>query len=372
MNRSLLRPAPLEDYLRDYYFDARVDISSSGVEPYTLGEVQELLGADAGELSAISLRDSRSAGADVLRDLVAARARAASDQVLVGNGSTEAQLLVLAAVLRPDDEVVVVEPAYHTLVSVAEAIGCRITGWPLRPEEAFRPDLDHLAQLVTPRTRMIIVNFPHNPCGVTLTRAEQDELVRIADQCEAYLFWDGAFEDLVHDAPPLPPVTRYDRGLSFGSLSKSFGLPGLRVGWGIVPPDVVRRAVQIRDYTTLATSPLVEAVAAGALAQPDRLVGPRLALARSNREIVRDWLAAHEDVISGAVPAAGVLVCPDVAGLDDTTALCHRLMCEHGVLVVPGGCFGLKGHLRIGFGGRTADLRAGLAALSLVLRAGAA
>jgi capreomycidine synthase len=362
-----LEAAPLEDWLREYYFEASTDISSSGVEPYTFGEVQDLLDLDLGGLAKVSFRDSRSAGADELRSLIAHRAGVDSRRVLVGSGSTEAQLLVLASTLSAGDEVVVVEPAYHSLISTARALGCRIVQWRLRSEARFQPDLDDLRRLVTDRTKMIIVNFPHNPTGATLTHDEQRELIEIAESHGSYLFWDGVFEDLVYDTPPLPAVSAvYDKGLSFGTLSKAFGLPGLRIGWAIVPSPVVHGAVSVRDYTTIALSPVVEHIAAKVLAQPERLLSPRLEMAARNRDIVRDWLAAH---CGGApVPKAGVLTFPALPSIDDTIGFCHRLMRQHGVLLVPGDCFGLRGHVRLGFGGLTADLHRGLAAVACELQ----
>lgn len=361
-----LDAAPLEDWLRDYYFTAAVDISSSGVQPYALGEVCDMVGLDLRELAGVSLRDSRSAGAEQLRALIAARAEVEdSSRVLVANGSTEAQLLVLAAILEPGDHVVVVEPTYHTLISTARSLGCDISRWRLRPEDGFRPDLDDLRRLVSNRTRMIVVNFPHNPTGVTLNRGEQEELVEIADRHGSYLLWDGAFEDLVFDGTPLPTVARrYARGLGFGTMSKSFGLPGLRVGWGIVPPDVVQRAVKVRDYTTLALSPIIEFIACGVLEYPQRLVAPRLASARTNRRIVSEWLKDHSDLARCDLPSAGVVVFPALCPVEDTVAFCHRLMTEYGVLLVPGECFGFPGYVRLGFGGLEEDLRRGLDVLS--------
>jgi capreomycidine synthase len=364
----LLEPAPLEDWLRDYYFEASIDISSSGVEPYTFGEVQSLLGIDPQELAAVSFRDSRSAGAPELRSLIARRCGAEASQVIVTNGSSEAQFLVLAAILGAGDEVVVVEPAYHSLISIARALGCRVSRWRLRPEDRFRPDIDGLRRLVTSRTKMIVVNFPHNPTGVTLTPAEQLELVELAARHGCYLFWDGAFEDLVYDAPPLPAVSAlYDRGLSFGTLSKSYGLPGLRVGWGIAPPAVVHGALSVRDYTTLALSPIVEFVAGRVLAEADRLLAPRLQLATRNRGLVHAWLDERRGLVACPADGAGVVVFPALAGVGATTELCHRLMRDHRVLLVPGECFQVPGHVRIGFGGNETDLRHGLTALSDVL-----
>lgn len=366
----ILPRAPLEDWLRDYYFEATVDISSSGVEPYTFGELQQLLDLDAGALEGVSFRDSRSAGADRIRRLVAARYGSDDpSRVIVAHGSTEAQLLVLAATLRPGDEVVVVHPAYHSLVGPVQALGCRVTPWHLRPEEGFRPNLDDLERLVNPRTRMVVVNFPHNPTGVTLTDIEQRRLVEIVARHEAFLFWDGAFEDLAFDRSPLPPVTAlYEFGMSFGTMSKSFGLPGLRVGWGVLPSAaVVRSAVAVRDYTTLALSPLVELIALAVLERADIVLASRLRLASTNRVLVATWLRDHAHLISCAGPNAGVVVFPRLTAVRDTEAFCHRLMENHRVLLVPGECFEAPGYARLGFGGDSEVLQTGLRALATAL-----
>lgn len=365
-----LRPAPLEDWLRDYYFDALIDISSSGVEPYTLGEVQALVGIEPEDLAGVSFRDSRSAGADNLRRLVAERYGVADpSRVLVTNGSTEAQLLVLMTTLSAGDEVVVVTPGYHTLVETVRALGCRLVRWRLRPEDGFRPDLDDLDRLVTARTRMILVNFPHNPTGVTLTADEQRRLVDIAAEHDCLLFWDGAFEDLVHQAAPLPPVAAlHPDAMSFGTMSKSFGLPGLRVGWGVLPSSaMVQAAVTVRDYTTLALSPVVELIAERALAHAGSLVEPRLRLATGNRSYLLGWLARHADLLSCNDVDGGVTAFPRLLGVHDTEAFCHRLMSERGVLLVPGECFGMPGYVRLGFGGDAATFRRGLDELAAAL-----
>lgn len=358
----------LEEWLRDYYFTASIDISSSGIEPYTFGELAALLGFSTHDLSPLSFRDSRSAGADELRALIARRAAVDSNSVLATNGSTEAQLLTLAATLRAGDEVIVLEPAYHSLISTVRAMGCHVLSWRLRPDQQFQPNLDDLRELVSRQTKMIIVNFPHNPTGITLSREQQLELVRIAERHGSYLLWDGAFEDITYDGPVLPPVSaEYEKGLSFGTLSKAFGLPGLRAGWGIVPPYVVDDAVRIRDYTTLALSPLVELIAIRVLQQPETVLESRLAMARENKQIVAAWLE-DEPRLSCAMPTAGVLVFPQLLDVKDTADFCRRMMHSHGVLLVPGECFGYAGYVRLGFGGSTSDLRQGLAAVSSELR----
>jgi len=356
-------PARLEDWLRDYYFDAAIDISSSGVEPYTFDELRPLIGIDLDDLAGMSFRDSRSAGADRLRYLVAERYGVSDpSRVIVANGSTEAQLLVLMATLSAGDEIVVIDPAYHSMVETVRAKGCRLVRWRLKPENGFHPDLDKLEELVCARTRMIIVNFPHNPTGVTVTKEEQRRLIDIASRNDCLLFWDGAFEDLIFQGSPLPAVaTLYHKGMSFGSMSKSFGLPGLRVGWGVLPSSAfVKAAVAVRDYTTLALSPLVEFVAERVLEHSDSIVAPRLLLAATNRSYVLNWIAEHANLASCSEFGGGVIAFPRLLGVDDTTRFCHRLMSERRVLLVPGECFGMPGHVRLGFGGHSDQLHRGL------------
>ncbi|MFF2620127.1 aminotransferase class I/II-fold pyridoxal phosphate-dependent enzyme [Kitasatospora sp. NPDC058046] len=259
------------------------------------------------------------------------------------------------------------EPAYHSLLAPVLARGCRVRRWRLRPEDGFRPDLEELRQLATDATKAVIVNFPHNPTGVTLTTGELAELVAIVERHGCYLLWDGAFEDLVFDGPPLAAPTHYERALCFGTMSKAFGLPGLRVGWGIAAPEIVHAAVGVRDYTTLALSPLVEWVAQRALEGAGRLIGPRMLAAAANRRLVQEWLTARPGEVSFTAGGAGVVVFPQLARVPDTMALCERLMRENRVLLVPGECFGVPGRVRLGFGGTTTDLAAGLDALSHLL-----
>ena len=365
-----LRPTKLEEWLRDYYFEAGIDISSSGVEPYTLAELLPLIKTDPAELSAISFRDSRSAGANHLRRLIADRYRIEdASRVIVTNGSTEAQFLVLMSALSAGDEVVVLVPAYHSLIEIVRAKGCRLVPWRLRSTNGFRPALDELEQLVTRNTKMLIVNFPHNPTGVTVTFEEQQQMLAIVGRYECILFWDGVFEDLVFEGDKLPPIASiYGKGISFGSVSKSLGLPGLRVGWGLLPSyEYVKAAVTVRDYTTLALSPLVEFIAERVLQHVDSVMAPRLGTAATNRSYFLQWMSEHKCIISCDHLGGGVIGFPRLIGVDNTERFCDRLMRERRVLVVPGECFGMPGFVRLGFGGNSDQLRLGLHALATAI-----
>ncbi|MFD0480334.1 aminotransferase class I/II-fold pyridoxal phosphate-dependent enzyme [Nonomuraea thailandensis] len=185
--------------------------------------------------------------------------------------------MALAALVRPGDEVVVLRPVYQSLSSIAEVLGARLRPWTLDPADGFRPDLDRLRAVLSDRTRVVLVNFPHNPTGVTLTPGEYAEFLDIVGRHPCHLVWDGAFSRLTHESPALPdPGAVLERAVSVGTLSKAYGLPGLRVGWCLGDPGLLATMTRVRDYLTLSTSPLAETLATAVLRQPDLVLNPRL------------------------------------------------------------------------------------------------
>lgn len=364
-----LPPALLEEWMRRYYFDVDVDVGSSGVDDFGMVDLRRILGLTEADFDRVVFQDSMSLGGEGLRSALADRWLGGdATRAMATHGSSEANFLLDHALLRPGDEVVVLDPCYPQLHAIARAMGCTLKPWPLRWENGFAPDVEEAARLIGPRTRLVVVNFPHNPTGVTLTPGEQDELIAACDRAGAYLLWDNAFLELTHDAPPLPePVLKYERAVSTGTFSKAYGLPGLRVGWCFAAPEVLERMVRVRDYVTLHLSPLVEMIAERAVRSADRLLDERLGLARRNREVVARWVEEHTGLVEWVPPAGGVTAFPRLA-VPDVDAFCHRLAREERVLLVPGSCFGHPGHVRLGFGRRTETLEEGLSRLSRLLQ----
>jgi capreomycidine synthase len=332
-------------------------------------ELRERCGWDPAEWDQLVLADSNSYGDPPLRQALADRfAGGRADRVLVGHGSTEVLFLVLASLLEPGDEVVTVAPGYHALADVAEWLGCRLRRWRLDPARGFAPDLDDLEAVTGPRTRMIAVNFPHNPTGVTLTPQQQRDLVEIARRTDSYLLWDGAFTELTYDTPPLPdPSDDYRRCLSFGTLSKAYGLPGLRIGWCIGDPGLLARLLPLRDRLTICLSPLVELVARTAVRALDLLRDEGLRRAGYNRDTLIGWAAERPGRVELVPPAGGVTAFPALPGCPDVDALCRRLGDDDKTLLVPGSCFGHPDRVRLGFGGDCADFSYGLDRLATAL-----
>ncbi|TDD83150.1 capreomycidine synthase [Actinomadura darangshiensis] len=363
-------PAELEIWMRDYYFAVDDDIGSSGVADYSLADLRELLGFSSADLDAIVLRDSMSLGGDEVRAAIADRwGDGDPHKVMVTHGASEAIYLVMSTLLDPGDRVVVLDPVYHSLASTARTLGCELVPWEINAADGYRPDLGALRALVAEPTKAIVVNLPHNPTGTSVTAAERDELVAIARSAGAYLIWDQAFREMVHAGEPLrDPINDYDRAVSFGTLSKGYGLAGLRVGWCLAHPDVLDGVLDLRDRTTLHLSPLVEFLAARVARGADRLLAPRLDQARRNLVVLRQWADDNPELVDLVTPMGGVSTFPRLVGIDDTTALCHRLAQEHRVLLVPGSCFGDPQRVRLGFGGPAASLERGLDRLAGVLR----
>ncbi|MFC8995948.1 capreomycidine synthase [Streptomyces rochei] len=370
-------PPVLEEWYRRHLGPDIHDISSSGVHPYTFAEIRELCGIPAEDLDAVVMDDSVSQGGAGIRQAIADRyAGGDADRVLVTHGSSEAIALTLGTLLRAGDRVVVQQGIYHSLGHYPRAAGCDVAELPAAAVRDGEIDADVLEGLVTPGTAAVVVNFPHNPSGVTLSPQGLKALTERTTAAGATLVWDAATAEIAHrwDVLPDPAATRGDT-ISYGTFSKTFGLPGLRVGWAIAPPDIVPAVFPLRDRTTLFLSPLVELIAERAMCHADVLIGRRAAEARRNLAHLTEWMAEHEDLVRWTPPEGGVCALPVFRELerasDGSAAVerfCLELLSRHRTLLVPGTAFSTPHGARLGFGGPEEGFRAGLAGLSEFLR----
>jgi capreomycidine synthase len=366
--------AKLEAWMRDYYHEVEHDIGSSGVRDLSMAEFCEVCGFDLSDLEPMVFHDSESYGGSRLRAALAERwSDGDVGRMMVTHGSSEAIYLVMHTVPRPGDEIIVVDPAYQQLYDIAAARGCRITPWPLDAGNGFAADLSLLRHLASSGPAMIVVNFPHNPTGVSITPAQQYELVEIAAASGAWLVWDHAFGELTYTGHPLPlPTGRYERCIAFGTFSKSYGLAGLRVGWCLAPPQLLAEMALLRDYIALYVSPVLEFFAEQAVRNADRIVAMQQQHAASNLRLLTEWAGSVPGLVRFTKPDGGVTAFVEFPGQPDVVSSC-RLAEEHRVLLVPGACFGERfgNHARLGFGGTSAELTAGIRRLEQVLRSDA-
>lgn len=361
--------AALQGWYREFPPENLIDLSSSGVRPYAVADVRRLGGLTDEELDGVVFHDSGTLGGARLRGAIAARFGVDDpSRVMATAGSSEAIFLLLGTLLRPGDDVLLLTPCYHALASVPALAGAAVRTVSVVGEDGYRADVDALVDALRPETRAVVVNFPHNPTGVTIDEPSLRRLVDAVESVGAYLVWDAAFAELALAAPPLPdPAAWSDRVVTLGTLSKAYGFPGLRVGWCIGPAAILERTIGLHDATTLALSPLVELVASRILEAGDAFVAPRREAAARNLERVSDFVSALDGLVAWTQPAGGVSALLRLEGVDADEPFCRRLVAEAGVLLVPGIAFGEPGHVRLGFGGDEAAVEAGLERLHAFL-----
>lgn len=330
----------------------RFNLSESGVHPLTVGELAELTGADP--LDAARLGYGQSNGSDPLRERIAALYPGATDaNVLVTVGAAEANYLCAWRLIEPGAGAALMLPNYMQIPGLVDGFGGRGLPFHLREEDGWAPDLDALAAALRAGARFVLVTNPNNPTGRVLTEAEMDRIVALADRHGAWIVADEVYQGAEIGGATTPSFWgRSDRVLVTNSLSKAYGLPGLRVGWVVGPADVIADLWGRKDYTSITVATVSDRLAAAALepAARARIFARTRAIIRANLDAVSEWAAAHGDLVRHRPPDAGAISFLRYDAPIGSLALAERLRVEHDVLVVPGDHFGVDRFLRVGFG----------------------
>ena len=368
-----IAPFLLERWQSLHEHDVAINLSDSGAHPLT---VQELLGeAGVAALGQIRLGYTQTNGTGPLRAAIAAMHPGATEaNVLVTTGGIEANFLSIWKLIRPGDEVIWMQPNYGQIGNLVESLGGVVRSWWLRPDfEAGRwiADVDELRQLVSDRTRLIVLCNPNNPTGATFDESWLLRVAEVAEQAGAWVLSDEIYigAELTGDGRTASAWGRQPKTLVTGSLSKAWGLPGLRLGWVVGPSGTIEDLWQHHDYTTIAPGALSDALALHALTEPvsSQLTARARAHLRANLVLCENWAEGHRAVIRWIRPQAGAMFWVELIDGRDTETLVHRLRQDHSVLLVPGEHYARPGWLRIGFGGEAPELLAGLEALSKML-----
>lgn len=367
-----IEPFALERFQSEWEHRVRFNLSESGVHPLS---VRGLLG-DGPALEALldaPLVYTQTNGTPALREAIAGRyPGATADHVQVTNGGSEANFVVTWRLVEPGDEVVVLVPAYLQIAGLVRAFGGVVREWPMRrgADGRWQADTAELEALVTPKTRAIVVNTPNNPTGARLTAADLDAVARVADRVGAWIVSDEIYRGAELDGVESSSMWgRSARVIVTSGLSKAYGLPGLRVGWAVAPPDVAASLWAYHDYTSIAPGALSDRLATAALAPGTResLLARTRAILRENVPAVEAWLRRSGYPFDWTSPDAGAFLFARYDLPVNSTALVTRLRDEESVLVVPGDQFGMDGYLRFGIGERVDYVLQGLERLKALL-----
>jgi aspartate/methionine/tyrosine aminotransferase len=368
------QPFALERMMGKWENVVRYNLSESGVHPLKLGELMALAGRDVRELADVELNYPQANGTrDLRRTIAAYYPRAGEDNVLVTTGAVEANYLVVQTLLEPGDEAVVMRPNYLQVWGVARNRGVAVRDFDLVEANGWAPDLEQLAAAVTPRTKLVAVCNPNNPTGRILTAAEMAAIVSIAARAGAWILADEVYAGAERETDVVTPSFHgmYDKVLAVGSMSKAYGLPGLRTGWVVGPVAVLDDMWARHDYITITGTMLSDKLATIALSPQvrPRILARTRGLIRAGYPVLQEWAAQHGNTIQLYPSQAAAIAFMRYNRKINSSRFVERLRDEKSVLIVPGDHFGHDQHLRISFGLPHDYLRAGLERISQMLEA---
>jgi aspartate/methionine/tyrosine aminotransferase len=371
-----LRPFELEVFFSKWEFTARHHLCASDMQSMTISELLALANdADRKAWDSLYLGYTETWGGGALREAIASTyERVAASDVLTFVGAQEAIFAAMHALLRQADHAIVVIPNYQSVESVPLSI-CDTTGIALDPARNWELDLNQVRDAIRPNTKVISFNFPHNPTGKVIPRATLDSLVAMARERGIYLFSDEVYRG-VERRPEmtLPQVADlYERGISLGVMSKSYGLPGIRVGWvACRDREALGRMERMKHYTSICGAAPSEFLATIALKARDRILARNRALIAKNLPMLETFFAEHDNLFEWYLPDGGCIGYPRYIGRDGVEEFARRLVEESGVLLLPASVYRSElgvtptDRFRIGYG--RDNLEAGLAALRGHLR----
>src|SRR5437867_2508399 len=335
--------------------------------------VAELLGpGEVEELLSRRLVYVQSNGMDELREAVAALyPDTGPGNVVVCNGTAEANYISIWRLVEPGDEVVLMLPNYMQIWGVLQGQGAAVVPLPLREENDWNLDPDDVSRAVSPRTRLIVVCNPNNPTGSILSTDSMRAIAAAAAKTGAWILSDEVYRGAEREDGPETPTFRglHDRLVVTCGLSKAYGLPGLKIGWAVGPEKTVEELWARKDYLTISPGALSEPLARAAL-RPDtrpRILGRTRAILRRNFPVLQGWVDERASVLKMVQPRAGAIAYLRYGWDINSSRLVTRLREERSVLLVPGDHFGMDGYLRIGFGNEPEELAEGLSGIAALV-----
>jgi len=347
----------LERYFARWEFAAKHLLCASDVQAFPMAELLALADDETRALwDGLELGYTESNGHPLLRSEIARLYETIdADEVLTFAGAEEAVFCLMNVLCGPDDHIIVTWPGYQSLYEVARATGADVTFHELREEHGWAIDIDLLRSQVTPSTRLVVVNAPHNPTGMQPDRATFDALVALAEEVGAHLLVDEVYRFLEFDGVERLPAgaDASPRGISLGVMSKSFAMAGLRIGWlATRDRDVLERCARFKDYTTICSSAPSEVLALIGLRARETVLARSRSIVADNLVALDTFFDAWSDRFTWVRPRAGSVGFPRLTvpgvSIDDWAA---GLVEAEGVLLLPGSQFDYGGnHFRLGFG----------------------
>ena len=353
-----------EQWMNEHENDAVYNMTDTCVKPLTL---RELFAMDTDGILQNVVLDYGTITGDVRlkQEILKLYQGGTTDSLTLTHGCLAANELVMYTFLNPGDRVVSFTPGYQQFTSLPESFGCRVHTIPLKEENGWMPDDQDLEEAFREEVRMLIINNPNNPTGTFFDRDMLEKLIRYCRKYDAILLSDEVYRGRSPQEVPVSDL--YEYGISTGSLSKLFSLAGIRLGWIKADEKLIRMLNVRRDYSFISTGPLADAAALIALKQKEQILKRSEKIIADNKAVYRKWLA-EMPYASLVMPSYGPVGFLRYEADEKDVVLAQKLLRDHGVFFVPGSCFGMDHHFRIGFTRDVQETKSGLAILGSVLR----
>ena len=345
----------VEIWMNLYENNCQYNLAETCVESLTLNELLELSGRKESilkDLLEMQLNYGDIEGSVDLRTHLLDLYQTVEDieRITITHGAIGGNALSIFTLVEPGDHVISVLPTYQQHYSIPEAYGADVDILQLRPENNFLPSLDELKALVRPETKLICINNPNNPTGALMDEDHLKAIVEIAKSCDAYILCDEVYRGLNHDGDYYTTsiVDLYDKGVATSSMSKTYSLAGLRLGWVVGPHDFIEAVNRRRDYNTISCGKIDDRLAVVAMENREKILVRNRAIIHRNIGLLDEWVA-REPKLSYVKPKAGTTAFVKYDFDMPSEDFCKRLLEEKGVMLVPGTALHMEGYLRIGY-----------------------
>ncbi len=347
-----IKPFELERWFAKYEHKAELMLSESGIRSLK-GEEFDFNTEKIGYVIPTN-------GDPELRNKIAKKYGVTKNNVLFTVGTQEANFLTFLSILSEEDHAVIITPTYQALHSIPETLSDISKVW-LEPPE-WKLNINKVKEKIKDNTKLIVINNPNNPTGKYHSKDKISKLYELANKNNAYLLCDEVYRLL--DPNPIKPVASMgNRGISTTSLTKSYGLAGLRFGWIVASEKIINKAWNWKDYTTISPSIISQNLAKQVIEEKeDQILKKNRKLAERNRKIVQKFINNHNLNWHKPVGVNGFITVPEQ--FKTSEEFCKKFFEEKKILLAPGSVFGYDKYFRIGFGLKTEDLKYGLSKLS--------
>jgi aspartate/methionine/tyrosine aminotransferase len=364
----LLKPFLLDLWLVAHEDTTEYNLAASTGPVWTLDQLLQL-GSEEDRQRFLhhKLSYGKPAGDDDLRAAIAEMQQVPRESVQVVTGASEALLILMWLAAEPGSNVILPRPDYPAFSALPESLGLETRFYHLRRENNFRTDVQEIKERADARTKLILVNSPHNPTGATVSDEEWDELHEFASDRGIQLVSDEVYHPVYHGRETRS-AARLPHATVIHSFSKVYPFSGLRMGW-MVEPDPKRREryLNARSYFTISNNSGGELLATIAMRNRDAILKRTREAACHNLQLLERFMAEQSDVLGWVRPAGGLTAFPWLLSEENARPLCQALA-ERGVLLAPGDCFDVPSHFRLGFGGTEERFLQGLERFAEFLR----